>query len=125
MKAKMITRINPTERKIQAPIIKKSKLEEILNFQMKALKISGFQREYKFHPKRKWRFDFANPEKKIAIECEGGIYTNGRHVRGSGYENDCQKYNEASIMGWKLIRVTGSMVKKGTAIDYVEKAIKE
>lgn len=29
--------------------------------------------EYRFHPTRKWRFDFAIPHIKVAIEIEGGL----------------------------------------------------
>ncbi len=62
--------------------------------------------EYKFHPKRKWRFDYAIPELMIAIEYEGGIFKKGRHVRGKGYTDDCEKYNEAALRGWKVLRFT-------------------
>jgi very-short-patch-repair endonuclease len=60
--------------------------------------------EYKFHPVRKWRFDYAYPEKRIAIEIEGGIYTAGRHTRGVGFAGDMEKYNAATMHGWSLLR---------------------
>jgi len=66
--------------------------------------------EFKFHPERRWRFDYAYPEKKIAIEIEGGIFTNGRHVRGKGFLNDLEKYNNAALLGWKLLRYTPSNI---------------
>lgn len=66
--------------------------------------------EHKFHPSRKWKFDFAHIPSKTAIEVEGGIYTGGRHTRGSGYEKDCEKYNEATRLGWKVFRLTSKMV---------------
>lgn len=62
--------------------------------------------EYKFHPARKWRFDFADPGSKVAIEIEGGIWQKGRHTTGSGYQADCEKYNAATMLGWKVIRLT-------------------
>lgn len=64
----------------------------------------GWVKEYKFHDKRKWRFDFANPSLKIAVECEGGVWVRGRHNRGIGFLNDMEKYNEAAIMGWRVLR---------------------
>jgi very-short-patch-repair endonuclease len=60
--------------------------------------------EYKFHPTRRFRFDAAIPEKRIAIEFDGGCYVQGRHTRGQGYINDMDKYNEATKFGWKLLR---------------------
>lgn len=62
------------------------------------------EREHKFHPDRKWRFDYAWPELKVAVEVEGGIYTRGRHTRGAGYEKDMEKYNAAALRGWTLLR---------------------
>jgi very-short-patch-repair endonuclease len=60
--------------------------------------------EFKFHPMRKWRFDFAWPEKRVAVEIEGGVWTRGRHTRGSGYIGDMEKYNSAVEMGWRVLR---------------------
>lgn len=71
------------------------------------LKDAGFHRpekQYRFHPTRKWRFDFAWPDLKIAIECEGGIFVNGGHNRGKIYSSNCEKYNQAVILGWRLLR---------------------
>lgn len=98
----------------------KHPLDEVLAFQFKALKIDCLKREYRFHPKRRWRLDFADVPKKIAIECEGGIYSRGRHTRGKGFENDCEKYNQLAIMGWRLLRFTRKHIEDGTAIkDYL------
>ena len=62
--------------------------------------------EYKFYPTRKWKFDYAIPLLKIAIEIEGGVYIRGRHNRVIGFINDMEKYNRATIEGWKVIRYT-------------------
>lgn len=70
-------------------------------------------REFKFHPERDWRFDFAWPPLKISVEMEGGIWSRGRHVRGKGYENDCEKYNEAILLGWLILRFTSRMLRDG------------
>lgn len=71
--------------------------------------INGYalEEEHKFHATRKWRFDFAHIEGKVAIEIEGAVWTGGRHTRGSGYVKDCEKYNEATFDGWAIIRLTG------------------
>lgn len=95
-------------------------LDEIFDFQLKAMKISPLEKEYKFHPKRKWRFDRADTERKIAIEFEGGVYSGGRHTRGKGFEGDCEKYNAATAMGWRVFRYTRKMLESGQALnDYV------
>ncbi len=62
--------------------------------------------ELKFNPSRKWRFDYAYPDLKIAIEQEGGAYSGGRHTRGTGFIKDMEKYNSAAIMGWRILRYT-------------------
>ncbi|RME56847.1 hypothetical protein D6779_09890 [Candidatus Parcubacteria bacterium] len=90
----------------------------------KLRKLPEPDREYRFHPERRWRFDFAWPTKKVAIEVEGGTWTNGRHSRGNGFENDCEKYNEAAILGWTVLRFTTRQVKRGIAIDTVMRLFK-
>ena len=69
-------------------------------------------KEFKFHPKRRWRFDLAWPELKLAIEIEGGVWIRGRHVRGRGFKEDCEKYNAAVLLGWKVLRYTPDMFDK-------------
>lgn len=79
------------------------------------LKIEGIkvETEYRFHPERKWRFDFAIPDKKIAIEYEG-VYGGGksRHTTVSGYTADSEKYNEAAKLGWTVLRYTAKSYGK-------------
>jgi very-short-patch-repair endonuclease len=79
-------------------------------------------REYRFHPVRKWRFDYAWPKRKIALEVEGGTYCRGRHVRPQGYERDCEKYNAAALLGWTVLRATTAMVNDGRALALLEEA---
>lgn len=60
--------------------------------------------EYRFHPVRRYRFDYAWPDQMVAVEIEGGVWTKGRHTRGAGYLADLSKYNLATLLGWKLLR---------------------
>jgi len=92
--------------------------EEALALHLKGDGIA-FEREYKFHPARKWKFDFALPDKKLAIEVEGGTWIGGSHNRGERYEQDCEKYNAAAVMGWRVLRYTTSMVQRGEAIAQI------
>ena len=71
--------------------------------------------EFRFAAPRKWRFDFAWPEKKIALEVEGGIWTRGRHTRGSGFLKDMEKYNAAGKLGWRVFRFSPQEVHSGHA----------
>lgn len=70
----------------------------------------NLQVEHKFHPERRWRFDFACPEKAVAFEIEGGTFGISRHTSGKGYAADCEKYNEAALRGWLVIRLTPAMI---------------
>lgn len=68
--------------------------------------------EHRFSPPRRWRFDLAFPEKLLAIEIEGGIWVKGRHSRPKGLTADCDKYNAATLQGWRILRFTTEHLKK-------------
>lgn len=101
----------------------KSDLERAFAFQVRAAGLPEPEREVRFHPTRRWRLDFTWREQMIALEIEGGTHVRGRHTRGKGFEKDCEKYAEAALLGWTVIRVTGEMVQDGRAIGYVERAL--
>ncbi len=102
-----------------------SNVSDLFGFHLKANKVNGFVSEYKFHPTRKWRFDWANPEIMIAAECEGGVYSGGRHTRGKGYTNDCIKYNHAVALGWDVYRFPTELIKSGEAINFILQVLPE
>ena len=77
------------------------------------------EREYRFHPERKWKFDFAFVLHKLAVEVEGI----GRHQTISGFKADCEKYNAAALLGWTVLRYTTDMVLRGNAINDVHRFI--
>mgnify|MGYP001442232716 CR=1 FL=1 len=81
----------------------------------RVLGIPPHVKELRFHDMRKWRFDYAWPDYKVAVELEGGIWSGGRHVRGSGFQNDCEKYNHAVMLGWKIYRFSAKFLKDGHA----------
>jgi hypothetical protein len=88
-------------------------IETVLTEGSKAgLDLPAPEREYRFDGRRKWRFDFAWPAQKVAVEVEGGIWANGRHVRGLGFSNDCEKYNAAAAQGWRILRVTAKQLEQ-------------
>lgn len=102
-----------------------SELERTLAFHMRAERITGWVQEYEFCPTRAYRFDFAFPALMLAIECEGGTKGNGRHNRAAGFEEDCHKYNQAVVEGWRVLRFTSDMIMDGRAILTIKRAIKE
>ncbi len=79
--------------------------------------------EYRFHSTRKWRFDYAFVEQKIALEVEGAIWTGGRHTRGKGFANDMIKYNAAGAMGWIVLRCQPSDLLRTETIETIRQAI--
>jgi hypothetical protein len=81
-------------------------------FELCWLAVNGppLMRELKFDPARRWRFDFAFPAAKVAIEIEGGRWSNGRHQRGLGFGRDCEKYNAATLQGWRVFRLCAGQV---------------
>lgn len=80
-------------------------------------------KEYKFHPVRKWRFDYAIPEHKIALEVEGGVWTGGRHTSSVGFIKDMEKYNTATLMGWRVFRTTPDELYRLKTLNLLKTAI--
>ena len=66
--------------------------------------------EYRFHPVRRWRFDYAIPEIKLAVEYHGHAGFIGGKVSGhssiKGLTNDCEKMNSAIAAGWRVLAFT-------------------
>lgn len=119
---------------------------------------NGFESEYQFHETRKYRFDWAIPEYKIAIEYEGlgpnfknpnnnapkkqpnnkteqisaadyrslmaggaAASNKSRHTTGTGYTEDCNKYNLAQVNGWLVLRFTAMNIDKLS--EFIEQAV--
>ena len=80
--------------------------------------------EFKFCSTRKWRFDFCDFPTMLAFEIEGSIWGGrGRHVRGQGFSDDCEKYNEAQLMGFVVLRFSTGQVLKGKAVKVITRAL--
>jgi hypothetical protein len=74
--------------------------------------------------KRKWRFDWAWPEQKLALEIQGGAFIGGRHTSGVGFEKDAEKFSAAAILGWRVLHVLPKHVASGVALVLVEQALR-
>jgi very-short-patch-repair endonuclease len=89
-----------------------------------------FEREYKFHPDRRWRADFMVSDwhldeagTRVLIEIDGGAWIAGRHSRGAGMERDAEKQSAAAILGYRVIRVTPRQVEDGRALNWIRQAL--
>ncbi len=95
-----------------------------------------FEQEYRFAPPRRWRADFwlhltvhySNPPQTIRtddvlVEIDGGGYVAGRHSRGGGMEDDCEKTSAAAILGYRVIRLTPRMVDDGRGLLWIKQAL--
>lgn len=91
-----------------------SDLEDILALQIKREGLPVPEREYRFHRHRKWKFDFAYVDQKLAFEVEGGIWRRGGGAHSSGLAiiRDIEKYNAGTMMGWRVFRLHSEMILK-------------
>lgn len=95
-------------------------------------------KELKFCPDRRWRFDYAIPAYKIALEVEGGTYkrreyiaadgmivttTGGRHNSSRGFLGDMEKYNTATVLGWRILRTIPDKLLSGETLDMIRDVI--
>lgn len=84
--------------------------------------------EYRFDDVNAWRFDFAWPKCKVAVEIEGGVFMRkGGHTSGKGYQKDCKKYNKAIELGWHVLRYTPQMMDADPMgmIEQIEKVLRK
>jgi hypothetical protein len=79
--------------------------------------------EFVFDATRKWRLDYAWVEQRLALEVEGGIWTNGRHIRGAGFLRDISKYNRLACLGWRLLRCTPDSLTDEWTIAQIRDAL--
>jgi hypothetical protein len=100
-----------------------SALEDQLVIQVRAAGLPEPVREHRFAPPRRWRWDLCWPDRLLACEVQGGVWSGGRHTRPRGYAADCEKRSEAAIRGWRIIEVTGDMVFSGQALALIERAL--
>lgn len=105
------------------------KAQQVTSLHDKVLaQLAGFPdpvTELLFHPKRKWRFDYAWEEQMIALEIHGGIHSGGRHTRGRGFVEDRTKMNEAALLGWTVLEVTLEHIKTSQLRAWLLKAFEQ
>lgn len=121
---------------------KRDEHEDALAFQIRAHRLPEPARQHRFALEldRQWRFDFAFLEYRLAVEVEGlvamramvprgrgqpgyrqTIILTGRHATPEGFKEDVEKYNAATLLGWRLLRVHQDLIKNGEAIATIER----
>lgn len=98
----------------------KSALEAELAFQLRAARIPPPVPQLRFAPPRRFAADFGWPDRMLLVEVDGGTWVQGRHSRGSGIEGDAEKQTLAALLGWRVMRFTGAMVRDGRALGWLE-----
>ena len=78
--------------------------------------------ERRFHPTRRWRFDLALLDAKVALEIDG--YGKG-HYGIVGRAQDNEKDAEAQLLGWRVVRVAWKHVENGKALALIERMVEE
>jgi very-short-patch-repair endonuclease len=114
-------------REVHGHLVSASKLEATLAMHIKADRLPAPVRELQFHPRRKWRFDFAWPALMLAVEVDGGQYLGGRghHYSPEGIAKDREKTIAADRLGWTVLHFTGKQVRSGQAIADIKAWLSE
>ena len=84
-----------------------------------------FRTEVRFYAERQWRADFEIIEHGILLEIEGGVWSGGRHLRGAGFEEDCVKYDTATMLGFRVLRFSSGQVLNGTAKKFLKEWLRK
>ena len=80
--------------------------------------------EYRFHPTRRFRLDFAWPDYRLGLEVDGGVWTGGKHGRGTGIVKDQEKTNEAAALGWRILRVTPANLVSTQTVRWIRESLR-
>ena len=100
-----------------------SVLETDFAFQLHFAEQLEAVRELRFAPPRRWRFDFAFPAERVAVEINGALGS-GRHSRRAGQEADFEKYNAACELGWRVLLYGPTSIRDGTAALQVGRIVR-
>jgi very-short-patch-repair endonuclease len=73
---------------------------------------------------RKWRFDFAWPAQKVALEVDGGIWIKGRHNQGAAMKGQWEKENEANCAGWHILKCEPKETITMQTVNLLKRALK-
>jgi hypothetical protein len=80
--------------------------------------------EYRFDPTRRWRFDWAWPDSRVALEVQGGLFSGGRHSRGPALLKEHEKLNRAACLGWRVLFTIPQNLCMRETVEMVKEAVK-
>lgn len=102
-----------------------SDLEDTFAAQLDAYGLTGYVREFRAIPGRRYRWDVAFVAEKVLIEINGGTWVKGGHSSGTGIKRDYAKSNIATLQGWRQFTFDGDAVMSGEALKVTEQVIKQ
>jgi len=94
-----------------------------LALQCRAARLPEPEAEARFHPTRRWKFDYLFRGFGLAVEVQGGNFVRGRHVQGAALIQEYEKLNAAAALGYRIIFVTPRQVANGQALAAIEAAL--
>lgn len=100
-----------------------SALEETLLARLSLAGLPAPEREASLVPGRRFRCDLVWRDHRLVCEVEGGVWSGGRHTSGTGYTRDCEKYSLLALEGWTVIRVTGTHIRSGQALEWIQRGL--
>lgn len=103
----------------------RSEWEDKFAWQVKQAGIVQPVRQYPFAKciSRLYKADFLWPDERVLVEIQGGIFVNGRHNHGAGYENDLERNSLAAALGLKVLQFSPRHVKSGWALALTQVAL--
>jgi len=117
--------VSPAAARRLAAKLKREAFERLFAQQLAAARVAPTipQHQFALALGRKWTADFAWPDYGLICEIQGGGFTGGRHTRGQGYEDDCERQSVAATLGYAIVPVTPRHVKDGRALRWVQQAL--
>jgi hypothetical protein len=81
------------------------------------------EREWCALTPRKFRFDFAWPSHKLALEVDGGVFTHQAHGSIGGILRTMEKDNVAAALGWRVMHVIPDKLLKIETAQMIKAAM--
>jgi len=112
----------------------------LLRIHLKELGLDALY-EWEFEPSRKWRADLIVHSVKMIVEIDGGQFTRGHRtgfipkkvrdrartkgiVPQTPQEEDFDKVNTATMLGWRVLHFTPEQVNDGRAKKFIEQYLR-